>query len=99
MLRLVVMIACVILATPVMAQSRSVTEDIGRRLEQDLRDSDRAYRRAIEREARSYSPQQYVPSDTYRRSQEWADRQRAYETDERLRLLEFEANERRYRIR
>lgn len=97
MLRQFVVMACVVLPVTAMAQSRSFTDDIRQRHERELMDSDRAYRRAIEREARSYSPQQYVPSDTYQRSQDKADRQRSYELEERLRRLEFEARERRMR--
>ena len=99
MLRLVVVLACVIVAAPVLAQSRSVTEDIGRRLDQELRDNERASRRAMEREVQSFNSRPSIDVYDYRRMPDAYDRQRAYETEERLRRLEYEARARRYRIR
>ena len=100
MLRLFVLtLTCVCLAGPVVGQSKSGLDDIRERNEMELRDNSRATRRAMQDEVRSFNSRPYVEADTSSRYRDMQDRQNAYDLEERLHRLEFEARERQFRMR
>lgn len=99
MLRQFVIGICVMVSAPVWGQSKSGLDDIGERLQWQLRENSRATRRAMDDEVNAFVSRPYVESAQSRQLRARSERQQAYELEERLRRLEFEANERRYRIR
>lgn len=89
MLRQFVVGMCVIVSAPVWAQSKSGLDDIGERLQWELRENSRATRRAMEAEVNSFVSRPYVGSDDAARYRERETLRRLDEIERELRYQEW----------